>query len=144
MVEEQLVELDSAALARIQAASSPEDLEQVRVEVLGRKGSLTQVSKEMGKLAPEDRARVGKLLNAAKQNIESAIEARARQFDAEALARRLDAEWLDITLPASGPRMGHLHPMTQIQCEIEDLFVSWVSPCWTVRKWRPNIITSTR
>jgi len=124
MVEEQLLELDSAALAHIQAARSAADLEQVRIEVLGRKGSLAQVSKEMGKLAPEDRARVGKLLNAAKQKIESALDARQRQFEADDLARRLNAEWLDITLPASGPRTGHLHPVTQIQAEIEDLFVS--------------------
>ncbi len=124
MLEQQLPDLESAALARIQSARSLQDLEQVRIEVLGRKGTLAQVSKEMGKVAPEDRARAGKLLNAAKQNIESGLESRLRQFDAEALALRLNAEWLDLTLPAPGPRIGHLHPITQIQSEIEDLFVS--------------------
>src|SRR5271157_1949628 len=124
MLEQQLSHLESAALARIQAARSPEDLEAVRIEVLGRKGSLTQAGKEMGKLAPEDRARIGKLLNAAKQEIESAFESRQRQFDAEALEARLSAEWLDLTLPPPGPPMGHLHPISQIQSEIEDLFVS--------------------
>ncbi|MGA2575432.1 MAG: phenylalanine--tRNA ligase subunit alpha, partial [Bryobacteraceae bacterium] len=72
MLEQQLSDLESAALARIHAARSPQDLEAVRIEVLGRKGALTQVSKDMGKLAPEDRARIGKLLNAAKQKLESA------------------------------------------------------------------------
>jgi phenylalanyl-tRNA synthetase alpha chain len=124
MLERQLSDLESAALARIHAARSPQDLEAVRVEVLGRKGSLALVSKDMGKVAPEDRARIGKLLNGAKQNIESAFESRLRQFDAEALEARLNAEWLDLTLPAPGPQMGHLHPITQIQSELEDLFVS--------------------
>jgi len=78
----------------------------------------------MGKLAPEERARVGKLLNAAKQALEEAFERRKQEFDAAALDKRLDAEWLDLTMPAPGPRAGSLHPITQIQMEIEDLFVS--------------------
>jgi len=124
MLEQQLPDLESAALARIDDAESPQELEQVRIDVLGRKGSLAQAGKDMGKLAPEDRGRVGKLLNAAKQKIESAFDSRLRQFDAAALDARLNAEWLDLTLPAPAPQMGHLHPITQIQSEIEDLFVS--------------------
>jgi hypothetical protein len=57
MLEQQLPDLESAALARIQSARSLQDLEQVRIEVLGRKGTLAQVSKEMGKVPPEDRVR---------------------------------------------------------------------------------------
>jgi phenylalanyl-tRNA synthetase alpha chain len=124
MLEQQLSDLESAALDRIRGACSPQDLEPVRIEVLGRKGALALVSKDMGKLTPADRARIGKLLNAAKQQIESAMESRQRQFDEESLAARLNAEWLDLTLPAPGPRLGHLHPITRIQTEIEDLFAS--------------------
>jgi phenylalanyl-tRNA synthetase alpha chain len=124
MLEEQIPEIEAAALARIQAAASPQELEQVRVDALGRKGSLAQISKQMGKLAPEDRARAGKLLNSAKQKIESALAERQRVFDEAALAARLNAEWLDLTLPASGPQAGHLHPITQIRSEIEELFLS--------------------
>src|SRR6266404_1167710 len=124
MLEKQISELQAAALARIGAARSPEDLEAVRVDVLGRKGALAQISKEMGKLAPEERAAAGKLLNAAKQALEEAFERRKREFDQAALTQRLDAEWIDLTLPAPGPRAGSLHPVTQIQMEIEDLFVS--------------------
>jgi len=124
MLEQQLSDLESAALARIHAAHSAQELEPVRIEILGRKGTLAQVSKEMGKLAPEDRARVGKLLNAVKQRLETAFEARQGQFDEEALTARLNAEWIDLTLPPSGPPLGHLHPITQIQAEIEDLFTS--------------------
>ena len=124
MLDDQISELQAGALKRIAAALSADEIESVRVEVLGRKGALAQVSKEMGKLAPEERARVGKLLNAAKQALEEAFERRKQEFDAAALDKRLDAEWLDLTMPAPGPRAGSLHPITQIQMEIEDLFVS--------------------
>src|ERR1019366_5588228 len=56
--------------------------------------------------------------------LEAARDARKREFDEAALRARLDAEWVDLTLPAPGPRRGHLHPITRIQRELEDLFVS--------------------
>jgi phenylalanyl-tRNA synthetase alpha chain len=124
MLDKQISELQAGALRRMAAAQSPDEIESVRVDVLGRKGALAQFSKDMGKLAPEERARVGKLLNAAKQALEEAFERRKQEFDAAALRERLDAEWLDLTLPAPGPRAGSLHPITQIQMEIEDLFIS--------------------
>ncbi len=124
MLEKRIGEIQADALRRIGAARSDEELDAVRVEALGRKGTLAQISKEMGKLAPEERAAAGKLLNAAKQALEEAFERRKREFDQAALAQRLDAEWIDLTLPAPGPRAGSLHPITQIQMEIEDLFVS--------------------
>jgi phenylalanyl-tRNA synthetase alpha chain len=124
MLEKQISELQAAALARIDGARSPEDLESVRVDVLGRKGALAQISKEMGKLAPEERARAGKLLNLAKNDLESLILAAQNKFSAQKMVARLDEEWIDVTLPAPGTRPGSLHPITQIQTEIEDLFVS--------------------
>ena len=124
MLDDSIQELESRSLARIHSAASPEELEAVRVEALGRKGTLAQIGKEMGKLAPEDRARVGKLLNGAKQKLEEALENRQRAFADDALRARLDAEWLDLTLPAPGSRRGHLHPITRIQRELEDLFRS--------------------
>ena len=117
-------DLIDSALARIQAAATADDLEAVRVEVLGRKGFLTQLSKDMGKLAPEERASRGKFINTAKQTLESAYENRKSEFERAALAKRLDAEWMDLTIPAPGVRPGSLHPITQIQWEIEDLFRS--------------------
>src|SRR5580704_10468597 len=124
MLETQLSDLASGALARILAAGSPQELESVRVDALGRKGSLAQISKEMGKVAPEERAAVGKRLNSVKQEIEAALEGKARRFSEAALRARLDAEWIDLTLPATGVRPGSLHLVSQVQAEIEDLFVS--------------------
>ena len=124
MLEDQITQLQTAALARIEDAKSMEALEAVRVEVLGRKGTLGQFSKEFGKLAPQERAAAGKALNAAKEALESALEARKHSFDTEALNARLGSEWIDLTLPAPGPRPGSLHPVTQVQMELEDLFTS--------------------
>jgi phenylalanyl-tRNA synthetase alpha chain len=117
-------DLLESALARIDAAASAEELEAVRVEVLGRKGVLAALSKDMGKLTPDERVGRGKFINTAKQALEDAYRARKSAFESAALAIRLDAEWMDLTVPAPGPRPGSLHPITQIQWEIEDLFRS--------------------
>lgn len=111
-------------MERIEEADTLDQLEAVRVEVLGRNGTLAAISKDFKKLAPDDKARIGKLLNSVKQEVESAFETKKSKFESAALATRLDAEWLDLTLPAPGVRKGSLHPVTQIQREIEDLFIS--------------------
>ena len=124
MLDQEIEQLQSATLARIQAAASLDDLEAVRVDVLGRKGSLSQFSKNFGKLTPEERSSVGKVLNAAKEGLESALDAKKQSFEDAVQRERLKGEWIDLTLPAPGPRPGSLHPVTQIQNEIEDLFTS--------------------
>ncbi|MBS1859499.1 MAG: phenylalanine--tRNA ligase subunit alpha [Acidobacteria bacterium] len=124
MLDQSIQDLLSRSLKRIEAAQSPAELEAVRVDALGRKGALAAFSKEMGKLPPDERKRIGMVLNQAKQSLESSYESRERAFAADALSARLDAEWLDLTLPAPGPRRGHLHPITRIQRELEDLFGS--------------------
>src|SRR5579871_5071387 len=123
-MENPLIELERSALARVASAATIEELEAVRVEALGRKGALAQISKDMGKMPPDQRAAIGKLLNGVKQKLEQAIESRRAEFDAAELRARLDSEWLDLTLPAPGTRAGSLHPVTQLQQEIEDLFTS--------------------
>ncbi len=124
MLEQTLQELARSAQERIAQAETPESLEAVRVEVLGRKGALANISKDMGKLSPEQRTSIGKLLNSAKQSLESALDSKKAAFDAQALRERLDSEWLDLTLPSPQVKPGSLHPLTQIQAEVEDLFVS--------------------
>ena len=117
-------ELLAGALGRIHQAATAEELEAVRVEVLGRKGVLAGLSKDMGKLSPEERAARGKLINSAREALENAWGSAKAAFEKIALDSRLDSEWLDLTIPAPGPRPGALHPITLIQWEIEDLFRS--------------------
>jgi phenylalanyl-tRNA synthetase alpha chain len=119
-----LSELEGRAVSLLEGAQDLESLEAVRVEFLGRKGALANFGKEMGKLAATERAEAGKLLNAIKQNLEARYESRKSGFAEAALNARLESEWLDLTLPAPGVRPGSLHPLTQIQHELEELFVS--------------------
>jgi phenylalanyl-tRNA synthetase alpha chain len=123
-MESALETLQSESLARIGAARTLDDLEAIRVDVLGRKGALNNFSKEFGKMPPVERAAAGKLLNGAKQAIEEALDRRKSAFEGAALAARLDSEWVDLTIPSTGVALGSLHPVTIIQKEIEDLFLS--------------------
>ena len=124
MLDSSIRDLQAGSLARIASAGSLEELEAVRVQALGRKGALDQFFKQMGKLAPEERAQAGKMLNEAKQTLEAALETRKRQFAEVELRARLDREWVDLTLPAPPPRRGHMHPITRIQRELEGVFSS--------------------
>jgi phenylalanyl-tRNA synthetase alpha chain len=117
-------ELHSAFLAQLDRASTLEAVEAVRVEALGRKGKLSEISKNFGKLPPEERKTAGARLNQVKQDLEARLEARRADLQSTALDAQLESEWLDLTAPAPGPRPGSLHPVTQVQREIEDLFVS--------------------
>jgi phenylalanyl-tRNA synthetase alpha chain len=124
MLEAQLEELRRATLAAFASAVTADELEKARVQALGRKGTLANISKEFAQLKPEERSQLGKLLNAVKQDLERESESKRRHFEESALAKRLSREWIDVTLPAPGIRPGSLHPITQLQDEIEDLFTS--------------------
>ncbi len=121
---EQLAEAVSTGLARIAAADSLAVLETVRVDLLGRKGLLAEAGKSLAKMAAADRAAAGKQLNESKQQLEAAYEDRRQALESAALVQRIESEWLDLTEPPPGTRPGKLHPITQIQTEIEELFVS--------------------
>ena len=125
MGPEQIIsELHAAALSSLERAATLDALEAIRVEALGRKGKLAEVSKTFGKLTPDDRARAGKLLNAVKQDLETRLEQRTAALESVATDARLESEWIDLTAPAPGVRPGSLHPITQVQRELEELFVS--------------------
>ena len=119
-----LQELKDSALARIAQATTLEELEAIRVEAVGRKGILANAGKDMAKVAKEERAAMGQLLNAVKTAIESALDAKTTSFAAAALNERLASEWVDLTLPAPGVKPGALHPVTQVQRYLEEVFTS--------------------
>ena len=128
MLESKLTALQAQAASALDQAPDADALEAIRVDILGRKGQLAtltaQIGKSMGKLPPDERAALGKLMNAVKLDLESRYEARKAAFERAALDLRLNAEWLDLTLPAPGTRPGTLHPLTQIQRELEEYFTS--------------------
>jgi phenylalanyl-tRNA synthetase alpha chain len=124
MLEDQLARLEASALVRVTNASTPEDLEAIRVETLGRKGALAAFSKQLAELPPGQKAAAGKALNSTKQKLESALETKKIEFESAELTARLSSEWLDLTLPTPGVPPGSLHPISRIQQEIEQVFTS--------------------
>jgi phenylalanyl-tRNA synthetase alpha chain len=123
-MDQAISQLHKEALDALANAETLEAVEAVRVDALGRKGKLAEISKGFGKLTPEERSRLGKLLNSVKQELEKDINSRLSALENAALTARLETEWLDLTTPAPGVRPGSLHPVTQVQREIEELFVS--------------------
>ena len=108
-----LDQIQSDALAALAAATDERSLDEVRVAVLGKKGSLTQAAGNMRNLAPEERPAFGAALNAARQAVTEALEARQAALVAE--ADRRSVAGLDVTLPGPAIARGSLHPLTQVE-----------------------------
>lgn len=119
---ENLQSITQQALAAVGAAADVPALEQVRVQYLGKKGEISALMKDLGKVAPEDRPKVGAVINQAKQEVESAINERKQALEAAALNAKLAAETIDVTLPGRALQEGSLHPVTRTIERLEDFF----------------------
>ncbi len=119
-----LTALEQETLARIAAVADEAALEAVRVGALGKKGSISALLATLGKMAPEERKTEGAKINALKDRVAEALAARRAVLEAEALAARLDAETLDVTLPArpSALERGRMHPISQVMDELTAIF----------------------
>jgi len=115
--------LRAEALSAVAAATTTAALEDVRVRALGRKAELPNLLRGVAELAPEERGRVGKAANQARQALEAAIEARGAELELGELAERLERDRVDVTLPGTPPQpVGTLHLLTATRREIEDVF----------------------
>ena len=112
------------AVAAISGADSIDALEALRVKYLGKKGELTAILKQMGKLSAEERPVMGQLANQIRAELEKGIENTRKALDAKALEAKLKAEALDVTIPGKAVTLGHKHPMYKALDEIKDIFVS--------------------
>ncbi len=122
-MKQQLDEIRKRALAAIEDAGVMEDLEAARVKFLGKKGDLTAVLKQMGKLSPEERPVMGQLANDVRATLESAIDTARTRLEAAALEAKLANEAVDVTIPGKDIAIGHKHPMYLALDEIKDIFV---------------------
>ncbi len=121
---ERIEELRAAAQREIEAASSSEAVEELRVRYLGRKAELPQMLRGVASLEPEQRGAVGRAANVARRALEQLIEARAAQLSAGELDARLASDTLDVTLPGTPPQpVGRLHVLTATMRELEDIFL---------------------
>ena len=123
VIEEKLKEIQKRAAEEMKLADGLEKLNEIRVAVLGKKGSLTSVLKSMKDVPPEERPQVGKYVNETRDIIEKMIEEQRRAFEEEELNRRLGNEAIDVTLPAKKQRIGHRHPNTIALEDVERIFI---------------------
>ena len=122
-MKEQLARIRSEALAAFEQAQSAAELDSLRVQYLGKKGELTALLKQMGKLSAEERPAMGQLANEVRSALEAAIEAAAGKLEAQALEQRLKDEALDVTIPGCEVKLGHKHPMYLALDELKDIFI---------------------
>ena len=114
--------LERDLLSRLAAAADVAALEEVRVAALGKKGAVTERLKALGTLAPDERKAAGGAINALKDRLAAAFDARKEALEAAALDARLGAERVDVTLPARPERKGRIHPISQVTEEIVAIF----------------------
>ena len=122
-MKQQLELLRQQAVTALEAANTPAQLEDLRVKVLGKKGELTAVLKQMGKLSAEERPIMGQIANSIRAEIEEKLEPRKNDINAALLEAKLQAESVDVTIPGESIKLGHAHPMNQVLQEIKDIFV---------------------
>ena len=122
-MKEQLEQIKQNALAALEEAATPAALEELRVKLLGKKGELTAVLKQMGKLSPEERPVMGQMANSVRATIEEKLEEQKSAIHAAVLEAKLAAESVDVTIPGDEVALGHQHPMNMVLQEIKDIFV---------------------
>lgn len=117
-MKEKLDGILQSTLANIEAATDLNALNDIKVAILGKKGELTQVLKSMKDVAPEDRPKVGQMVNDVRQEIETSLEAKTTAITRAARAEKMKRETIDVTLPGVKKMDGHRHPN---QIALEDL-----------------------
>ena len=123
-MKEQLEAIRKSALEAVAGTQKSAELEAVRVQYLGKKGELTAVLKQMGKLSPEERPVMGQLANDVRAAVEEAIAAQSAVLARKAMEEKLAAETVDVTIPGKQPQQGHKHPMYTVLDEIKEIFIN--------------------
>lgn len=111
------------AKAALELATTKQELENIRVKYLGKKGELTAVLKQMGKLSPEERPVMGQLANEVRSAIEALVEATDEKIKKEELIKKLKEEKIDVTMPGKKSALGHKHPLNIVLDEVKDIFL---------------------
>ena len=122
-MKERLAKIRAEALSAFEGVKDPAALDELRVRYLGKKGELTAVLKQMGKLSAEERPAMGQMANEVRSALEGALEAASQKLEEAALALKLKAETVDVTIPGKAVAVGHRHPMNTALDEIKEIFI---------------------
>lgn len=122
-MKEKVAQLKEQAQSSIESAASLHELEEIRVSLLGKKGELTEISKGMKILSPEERPIIGQLVNETREFISSMLDEKNNQLKEKEKRARLEQEIIDITLPGEDIELGTSHPITETMNFMKDIFI---------------------
>ncbi|MBO5364333.1 MAG: phenylalanine--tRNA ligase subunit alpha [Clostridia bacterium] len=122
-MKEQLTNIRNGAMAALESAATLTELEELRIQYLGKKGELTAVMKGMGGLSAEERPVIGQLANQVRGEIETALEEKKSSLEAAAANAKLESEKIDVTMPGNKPAKGKKHPLITVLDDLKDIFI---------------------
>lgn len=120
-MKEKLLQIKNEAMSAL--SENGADLEALRIKYLGKKGELTAVLRGMGALSAEERPVIGQMANEVRAAIEEKLTEMAAAVKSRALDKKLESEKVDVTVPGTEPKLGHLHMLTRVQRELENIFI---------------------
>lgn len=123
MINEKIEAIKGAVKEQLEQSSLVQDVQDIRVKYLGKKGELTSIMKELKTLSPEERPKVGQLVNSARTIIEDELKAKLNELKAKEMEEKLQSEKIDITLPGRKPILGHEHPLHLTRRLMEESFL---------------------
>ncbi len=122
-MKSQLEAIRQKAEDELKKVAEIRSLDDIRVRYLGKKGELTAILKQMGKLSPEERPVMGQFANEVRSMIENAVDEKMKELKSKAKEERLRAETLDVTMPGKAQPEGHRHPLSIVMDEVKDIFI---------------------
>lgn len=122
-MKEKIEEIKNSAKEKIAAITSLQELQDLKVKYLGKKGELTSILKGLGGLSAEERPKVGSMVNQVRDELEKSIESAEKAMKAKALEQRLEKEKIDVTMPSKVTPVGSVHPITQVIEEVKEIFL---------------------
>ncbi|MBR4622485.1 MAG: phenylalanine--tRNA ligase subunit alpha [Ruminococcus sp.] len=122
-MKEQLKSIEERAKSELKKVSDPKLLDEIRVRFLGKKGEVTSILKQMGKLSAEERPVIGQLANKVREDIEEAISEKQASIKAALVEKKLADETVDVTMPGRAVKIGRPHPLNAVLAEVEDVFL---------------------
>ncbi len=122
-MKEKILKIKQSSIEKLKNCEDLKELNDLRVQYLGKKGELTLVLREMGKINPEERPVIGSLVNEVRDELNSLIEEKEKELKRKELLKKLETENIDVTEPSKKINLGSLHPITQIIDEVSEIFL---------------------
>jgi phenylalanyl-tRNA synthetase alpha chain len=121
-MQQKIEKLEKTALQAIEKIKSLKELRELEVEYLGRKGKYTEILRGLKDLSPEEKPNIGKVANITKTTLEQAFSDKLKSLEAKEMEKELKEDFFDTSIPGKTKNIGHIHPLSQVQEEVERIF----------------------